>query len=261
MIKKLILHTMITEKRNIIFSTAIMAAAILLGATICAGSYVDDMNTMRINYCTAIVMAKCAIFFCMIASASNMMAPLRTRRSSVQYLMLPASNRDKFLSRWIIGVVGYTLMFFVALIGADVVQALYNITLRYTTGSVTVAFLSDIFEGGFLFFDGNMPIVHSFFESIIAFLWFHSVYTLGSTFFRSHSFIKTTLLFIGVMILASVVFVGMFVPMVYSNKEYTIHFLVDPEVMKYITFYTLSIGTIVVAYWWSYSRFCKKMIV
>ena len=140
MIKKIILHTIITEKRNIFFSTMVMAAIFLFFSTICAGTYTDFSNTLRISYSAAITIANIALFICMILSASKMMSPLKTRASSIQFLMLPASNRDKFIARWIIGVVGYSLMFLCALIMADVVQAIYNICLRFTTGSLTLSY-------------------------------------------------------------------------------------------------------------------------
>ena len=139
-IKSIILHTITTEKRNILLTTAIMAAIFLLFSTLFTGTWVDGSNTLRISYSGTTVMAKIAVFVCMIASASKMMAPLKNRRSSISYLMLPADNIDKFVSRWIIGVVGYTLMFLTALIAADAAQALYNIAFRYTTGSITMTF-------------------------------------------------------------------------------------------------------------------------
>lgn len=260
-IKAIILHTITTEKRNILLTTAIMAATFLLFSTLFTGTWVDDTNTMRISYSGVIVMAKIAVFVCMIASASKMMAPLKNRRSSISYLMLPADNIDKFASRWIIGVVGYTLMFLVALIAADLAQALYNIALRYTTGSITVAFFDNVLTEGFLFFDEDSPFLRGFLDGILGFLWVHALYTLGATFFRNNSFIKTTLLFIGIMILGSIVIASISVPMFYSDKEYTVRFLVDPVIMANITFYGATIATTIGAYWWAYRRFCNKMIV
>ena len=83
MIKKIILHTIITEKRNIFFSTMVMAAIFLFFSTICAGTYTDFSNTLRISYSAAITIANIALFICMILSASKMMSPLKTRASSI----------------------------------------------------------------------------------------------------------------------------------------------------------------------------------
>lgn len=260
MIKKIILHTLITEKRNIFFSTMVMAAIFLFASTICAGTYSDFSNTLRINYDFAIGVANIALFVCMVLSASKMMSPLKTRASSIQYLMLPASNRDKFIARWILGVIGYSLMFLCALIIADVVQALYNICLRYTTGSLTLSYFADAFESGFRTYDHGTSNVNTLFQGIVSFLWFHAVYTLGSSFFRKMSFIKTTMLLLGVIILGSILVTGIMVPLVYSNKTYTVHFLVDPDIMGNITYYLIALGTTIGAYYWAYHRFCNKMI-
>ena len=260
-IKSIILHTITTEKRNILLTTAIMAAIFLLFSTLFTGTWVDGSNTLRISYSGTTVMAKIAVFVCMIASASKMMAPLKNRRSSISYLMLPADNIDKFVSRWIIGVVGYTLMFLTALIAADAAQALYNIAFRYTTGSITMTFFDNVLTEGFMFFDENSPFLRGFFDGILGFLLVHALYTLGATFFRNNSFIKTTLLFIGIMILGSIIIASISIPLVYSDREYTVRFLVDPEIMANITFYAITIAATIGAYWWAYRRFCNKMIV
>jgi hypothetical protein len=46
-----------------------------------------------------------------------------------------------------------------------------------------------------------------------------------------------------------------------SNKEITVHFLVDPMVTFHISSYVIVIGTALGAYYWAYRRFCNKTIV
>jgi hypothetical protein len=47
----------------------------------------------------------------------------------------------------------------------------------------------------------------------------------------------------------------------YSNRDITINFLVDPELMFSITAHVIVLGTTAGAYYWAYRRFCNKTIL
>ena len=234
MIKQLILHKLLLEKRNAIACTSIMGAVILFFATIAADTYVDNMNVYRVDYIHAIGAANFAIWFCFLYTASRMFRDLNNRKTAIPFLMLPASNKDKFLANCIMGIGGTFAMFIVALIGADIIQA--------------------------LFFNG-FKVIHSFMLYVLLILWSHSIFTLGSTMFRKHNFIKTILSLFGSFLLLMML-IGCFASSAaYSGRDITIHFLVDPEVMFTITAYVIVISTTIGAYYWAYRRFCNKTIL
>ena len=89
MIKQLILHKLLLEKRNVIACTSIMGAVILFFSTIAADTYVDNMNTYRIYYGNAIGAANFAIWFCLLYTASRMFRDLSSRQTAIPFLMLP----------------------------------------------------------------------------------------------------------------------------------------------------------------------------
>ena len=88
MIKQLILHKLLLEKRNAIACTSIMGAVILFFATIAADTYVDNMNVYRVDYIHAIGAANFAIWFCFLYTASRMFRDLNNRKTAIPFLML-----------------------------------------------------------------------------------------------------------------------------------------------------------------------------
>lgn len=260
MIKQLILHKFLFEKKNAIACTSILGAVILFFSTIAADTYVDNTNILRVSYDHAIHIANVAFWFCLLYTASRMFRDLNNRKTAIPYLMLPASNKDKFLTNCIMGIGGTFAMFIVALLGADIVQALFNLVTRYTTGSLTVNYLENLIYGDTFILNG-FKVIHSFLLYILMVFWAHSIFTLGSTMFRKHSFIKTVLSLFGSFLLL-VMLIGCFASAAaHSNQGITVHFLVDPEIMFSITAYVIVIGTTIGAYYWAYRRFCNKTIL
>ena len=255
MIKQIILHNLLLEKRNAIACTSIMAGVILFFATIATHTYVDEMNISRIDYRNSVEAAKTALWFCLIYTASRMFLHLSTRKTAIPYLMLPASNKDKFLANCIMTLGGTFIMFIVALLGADVVQALFNLATRFTTGSITANYVESIFN---VEFQSNNIISN---KIILSLFWVHSIFTLGSTIFRKHSLIKTILSLLGASIILVMIIGGIVSSAVSSNRDITIQFLVDPMIMANISSYIIIIGTTIGAYYWAYRRFCKKTIL
>ena len=255
MIKQLILHSLLSEKRNSIAFTSIMAGVILFFATIATHTYVDEMNISRIDYRNSVEAAKTALWFCLIYTASRMFLHLSTRKTAIPYLMLPASNKDKFLANCIMTLGGTFVMFIIALLGADVVQALFNLATRFTTGSITANYVESIFN---VEFQSNNIISN---KIILSLFWVHSIFTLGSTIFRKHSLIKTILSLLGASIILVMIIGGIVSSAVSSNRDITIQFLVDPMIMANISSYIIVIATTIGAYYWAYRRFCKKTIL
>ena len=254
MIKKLILHNFLLEKKNVIACTSIMAGVILFFATIAAGTYTDVENLRHVDYSHAVGAANGMLWLCLVYTASRMFRYLNTRKTAIPYLMLPASNKDKFFANIIMSLGGTFAMFIVALLGAELVQVLFNLATRFTTGSI----IANFFEN---FYKVTTDSIQDNFIAIVLLIWAHSIFTLGSTIFRKHSFIKTILSLLGASLILMMIIGSLAGVAANSNREITIHFLVDPMVTFHITSYVIVIGTAIGAYYWAYRRFCNKTIL
>jgi hypothetical protein len=128
---------------------------------------------------------------------SWILSNMKDRKSSLDYLMLPATNLEKFLARIAMVTVFYTLCVVVAQIAADLIQWIISL-FRYPisqTGLISI----DIFKNHYISFGGYAVGGNSCYAGgnimlLTWIIWMHSVYTLGGTVFRKSAWIITSLL-------------------------------------------------------------------
>lgn len=137
----------------------------------------------------------------MIVGASRIFSNMKTKQQRTAFLMLPASNAEKFVMRWLWATVGQVVLYVVALLAADLLQALFGMLIGVGVfGSVTaevVRLTGEIFNGGILeFYDAmqsetGMAITLSIFAGILM-IFIHTFYVFGGTFFRRNPWLLTT---------------------------------------------------------------------
>ena len=124
----------------------------------------------------------------LVIGPSLMFYSMKGKHDRQTLLMLPASNLEKYLMRystWILVVPIVLLAFF----AADLIQYVVNwlVGRDYTT-FVTTNFLYDKYMIGWRANICNEMSRDGDLVPYVTGLWFHSVYALGATFFRSHKF-------------------------------------------------------------------------
>ncbi len=168
-------------------------------------NYID---TVTIFFCFVLALALCC-------SASEISIAMKTKEKAMNYLMMPATNLEKFLSRVSIAIVGVFIMALVALILSDVVRILFLPIFdsehvaeycRFTFPQV-ISNLFDpfkaVFENGsttnaVIVNDEVLTPVWSFgmcFMAVVCIvlsgLWSHSVFLLGGCIWRKGALLKT----------------------------------------------------------------------
>ena len=58
----------------------------------------------------------------MVAGASLIFANMRTKQQRIAFCMLPASNAEKYIVRWLWATVGFALIFICASVAADLIR-------------------------------------------------------------------------------------------------------------------------------------------
>ena len=123
--------------------------------------------------------------------ASTFMTPMNSKIKRITYLVNPSSNFEKYLTRWIIVTVIYSISFFIALWVAEILRVAIC-TVRYP--EVEMAFLdfnklvstgNDNGSFGYVFHKSQLL------PSISIYLLLQSLFVLGSTFWEKATFIKT----------------------------------------------------------------------
>ena len=168
----------------------------------------DYIDTVTIFFCFVLALALCR-------SASEISIAMKTKEKAMNYLMMPATNLEKFLSRVSIAIVGVFIMALVALILSDVVRILFLPIFdsehvaeycRFTFPQV-ISNLGDpfkaVFENGsttnaVIVNDEVLTPVWSFgmcFMAVVCIvlsgLWSHSVFLLGGCIWRKGALLKT----------------------------------------------------------------------
>lgn len=125
--------------------------------------------------------------------ASTLSQPMNNKIKRISYLVYPASNLEKFLTRWLLLTVGYIIAFLTALWMADIIRM--GICSAYFPEH-TVSFL-DLTKLVY-FDDGDWNQQHDhllngpIFAIIISiYFLFQSLFILGATFWEKTSFVKT----------------------------------------------------------------------
>ena len=198
-------------------------------------------------------------FTFMIFMQSSILNNVRNKQQTIDFLTLPASNFEKFISRIMFVTLYYTGAFVVGLLAADVLQWLFSLLF----------FPFD--QTGFVIthiqFFSNLTIGNSFIESTDLLSWLlgftlflgviyvHSVYILGGTFFRKQAWVLTSI---------TMFFLTIFIASVLDKSDFNIN-LADMsssglEIIVSI-FDVIIVGLIAFNYWLAYRIFTHIQVI
>lgn len=126
-----------------------------------------------------------------ILFASTIMKPMNNKVKRISYLISPASNLEKYLSRWIIVTIGYIIVFFISFWIVDALRvgicsARYpDLDIRFIDFGQLIC--PDEGSSGNYIFNNKT----SFGITFCIYLFIQSIFILGATFWEKATFIKT----------------------------------------------------------------------
>ncbi|MBP5713207.1 MAG: hypothetical protein J6X07_00735 [Prevotella sp.] len=190
------------------------------------------------------------LFIDLIIGPSLMFQSMKNKHDRQTLLMLPASNFEKYIMRystWIILLPLYVIGFF----GADLIQYLVNVLGGNDyVQFVTTKLIDMVSDTSNHLSETPRKLMSA--EVVTSFLWLHSVYALGGTFFRSHK--HAALLTTVAIIVYGLLHVWLF-GMGSSRDEINPSNTGD---IIWIVFY--GVFTIV-NFWLSYKLFCRNQVI
>lgn len=193
----------------------------------------------------------CAFIVGAMMTVTVMMGPafmfysMEGKHDMLSLLMLPASNLEKYLMRystWIILVPLYVLAF----LAADLLQYLIHGMLGHDYATFVVSVIQKFLSEVPFAADTQTAL-------LLTVLYFHSLYALGATFFRSHKFnwILTTVTTILIFTL-----LGWILP-----HRITIQFEHDYSTLIIRLVYAIHVALILLNFWLSYRLFCRNQVI
>lgn len=200
-------------------------------------------------------------FFC----GSRIFINMKTKASRSLFLMLPATNMEKFISRLLYTVVGTSLMIFASWMIADIIQFVFSLFLTPGMQGSLVArafeqlFLKNNFDSShFVVRNGTSVLRQTFPVGMFLLsltIFNHSFFTLGGTIFRKSATLLTICSSFILMFLMALI--SSFV-----DDDVLVHFV---QSMQPNTFGWLMVNVFLLLsvfnYWASYKLFTHMQII
>ena len=221
----------------------------------------------------------------MCAAADMCGVPLKTKGRGLNYLMMPATNMEKFVARALVNTILLIVMAFAALLLADLVRMLfvplfevkefYGFTLPRILGEIGETFSAAYSAGGEVWgltADGTIRVtefsayygVVNVTAMVAAFLFAHSLFILGGCIWRKAAIIK---IWITQIVVTSAV-VWIFVklePYVLPWLGDVLISLFESEQQAGMTLMSIAIPVLLALtalnWWLSYRLFSRKQVV
>ena len=199
-------------------------------------------------------------FALMMVAGCSIFKNLLSKQNRITFLSLPASNLEKYISRFIWVNVGYAIMFVIAVIFADLILALFSLMLGLGVhGSLTVTLFAELFES-------KTTVLYSrilnpgYFSVMVCtiMLFMQSSWTLLGTLFRKNAWLWT---------LCIQVFLGTSWAMAISGSDsflsqlwLSFHSTLGHDLFFWIHV-IFGLAASALMYWGSYRIFCRMQVI
>ena len=159
----------------------------------------------RLGFYIAIGIITCIFFH---ISAGNIMTVLHTKEKRISYLMLPATQAEKFVSRALQVTLGTAILVLVALFSAEMTRLMLfpllgasEVLQRFCLFNLNDIILKGAFLNGVEYIQDEKLMYLAVFNTCCFFIASHSCFILGGTYFYKRPIIKT----FGLLILGSTI--------------------------------------------------------
>lgn len=210
------------------------------------------------------------VFILSLVTASYIFSNMADKQGRIRFLMIPATNLEKFIARWLQFCLLGPLMLIVAFSAADIVCWLLRVIIGEGLGVATPYFLESIVKSLFVktLWDVEIMVDSVNLSGLVNLYVFISAYLLGGTIFRRVPYIFTTLAGIAIgffVVIFLLTFAGTLLSQVASPGFFG--WLDDfkgwgemLEMGEYL-YWIIPLGWIVFCHFMSYRMFCRAGII
>ena len=229
--------TLEASKKELI--TSVVSLFFVFALVLTLGSTTTFFNNIEFasGFCTGLFFVYIMISGCWIGSN------LKTKQQIIMYKMLPASNLERFLSRYFYITFIWIMGGILAFAAADLVQIIVNIIIGNEVKSSIPFIYITISDGS----EEVLPFIE-FLAMYLVYVWIHSLYILGGVFFRKNQFVLTTLVNIVLAIVLTKII-----------KETGIFIFIDDIQTTFIIVFLILL--IALNYYLSYKLFCRIQVI
>ena len=166
-------------------------------------------SAQTIHHFTGIVAFVCGVVS--MVYLSQMMKPMETKTSRINYLMLPATNAEKFVSRLLMATIGFWITAIVALALATASRYLFMPFMYVNPDLYHPIFgnvMAELFDFSCQIHDIKGIIMSNFEVGmfvVMLVIWGYTIYMLGGNIWYKNAFIKTVAAMTVITILGNIV--------------------------------------------------------
>ena len=183
-------------------------------------------SALTIHHFTEIVAFVCGVVS--MVYLSQMMKPMETKTSRINYLMLPATNAEKFVSRLLMATVGFWITAIVALAFATASRYIFMPFMYVNPDLYHPIFgnvMAELFDFSCQIHDIKGIIMSNFEVGmfvVILVIWGYTIYMLGGNIWYKNAFIKTVAAMTVITILGNIVLISLISAFGITKENFTI---------------------------------------
>lgn len=211
-------------------------------------SYNEIVDFYVQHICEAVAgFSMMAMYIYFLITASTLYRGEQKKQQRIAWLMLPATNLEKFLSRWIYMLVFMLVGGVLTLFLADCIHMIWLQIAGHPVHSMAKALVQNLPHANK--YNPLIEIVNIY----LAFVVIHSIFLLGGVFFKKFHFIATS----AVVVIAFACIVATANMLGYRDTP-----VAHDEVTKQIIFWIIANSGLTVLFTWlAYRLFCRWQVV
>ena len=213
-------------------------------------------SAQTIHHFTDIVAFVCGVVS--MVYLSQMMKPMETKTSRINYLMLPATNAEKFVSRLLMATVGFWITAIVALAFATASRYIFMPFMYVNPDLYHPIFgnvMAELFDFSCQIHDIKGIIMSNFEVGmfvVMLVIWGYTIYMLGGNIWYKNAFIKTVAAMTVITILGNIVLISLISAFGITKEDFTILLNTATGVFTVLT---------IVNIWLSYRLFRRAQVI
>ena len=183
-------------------------------------------SAQTIHHFTGIVAFICGVVS--MVYLSQMMKPMETKTSRINYLMLPATNAEKFVSRLLMATIGFWITAIVALAFATASRYIFMPFMYVNPDLYHPIFgnvMAELFDFSCQIHDIKGIIMSNFEVGmfvVMLVIWGYTIYMLGGNIWYKNAFIKTVAAMTVITILGNIVLISLISAFGITKEDFTI---------------------------------------
>ena len=213
-------------------------------------------SAQTIHHFTEIVGFVCGVVS--MVYLSQMMKPMETKTSRINYLMLPATNAEKFVSRLLMAIVGFWITAIVALALATASRYLFMPFMYVNPDLYHPMFgkvMAELFDFSCQALDIKGFIISDFEAGmfvVMLVIWGYTIYMLGGNIWYKNAFIKTVAAMTVITILGNIVLISLISAFGITKEDFTILLNTATGVLTALSVFNV---------WLSYRLFRRAQVI